>query len=116
MVTAVARFVPSSLLVDALMVEDDGITIRAVSDAARARCPLCGERADRVHSRVLRILADLPRASVVGHLRVQVRKFFCDNPGCPRRIFSERLSDVALPHARRTVASASRRAAYCSRP
>ena len=51
MVAPVARLVPPSLHVDVLLVGDDGLTIRAVSEAAAARCPLCGELAERVHSR-----------------------------------------------------------------
>ena len=31
-----------------------------------------------------------------------MRKFFCDNPTCPRQIFTERLLTVAAPWARRT--------------
>jgi transposase len=30
------------------------------------------------------------------------RRFFCDTPDCPRRIFTERLPGIARPHARRT--------------
>jgi transposase len=102
MVAAASRLIPSSLRVDALLVEDDGITIRAGSDAPDARCPLCGERADRVHSRATRTLADLPWAGITVHMRVQLRKFFCDTPVCPRRIFSERLGGIAQVSARRT--------------
>ena len=35
-------------------------------------------------------------------LKVQVCKFFCHNPACPRRIFTERLPAVAAPWARKT--------------
>jgi len=35
-------------------------------------------------------------------LQLQVRKFFCINPACLRRIFTERLPDVTVPWARRT--------------
>jgi transposase len=103
MVAASARLLPPSLAVDALVFdEDSGITIRAIVDGSAVRCPVCGELADRVHSHATRTIADLPWAQVTMRLRVQVRKFFCDNPSCPRRIFSERRSGVALPHARRT--------------
>jgi transposase len=103
MATATARFIPPLLRVDALMVADDELTIRTSSVATDVRCPLCGELAARVHSRPIRSLADLPWADVVVHLQVQVRKFFCDNLSCPRRIFSERLSGIAHPSARRTA-------------
>src|SRR5687767_15958476 len=102
MVAATARLIPPSLRVDALLVGDDGITIRVITEATAARCPLCGEPADRVHSRATRTLADLPWAGVVVRLQVQVRKLFCANPTCPRRIFSERLDGIAAVSARRT--------------
>ena len=102
MVGPVARLVPPSLRVEALVAGDDGLTIRLVSETAEARCPLCGEAADRIHSRATRTLADLPWAGVVVRLQVQVRKLFCETPTCPRRIFSERLAGIAAVAARRT--------------
>ena len=35
-------------------------------------------------------------------VRLRTRRWFCDNPHCERRIFTERLPTVALPHAQRT--------------
>ena len=35
-------------------------------------------------------------------MRVRVRKFFCDEPSCERRIFAERLGELARVHARST--------------
>lgn len=35
-------------------------------------------------------------------LQLQVCKFFCINPACLRRIFTERLLEVTVPWARRT--------------
>src|SRR5690349_15372624 len=67
MVAATARLIPPSLRVAALLVADDGITIRVITEAAAARCPLCGEPADRVHSRATRTLADLPWAGKPPH-------------------------------------------------
>ncbi len=96
------RLVPPSLHAEALLVGDDGLTIRVLAETAEVRCPLCGERADRVHSRATRTLADLPWAGAVVRLQVRIRKFFCDNSTCPRRIFSERLDGVAAVAARRT--------------
>ena len=36
-------------------------------------------------------------------VHLAVRKFFCRQAACPRRIFTERLPTVAAPYARRTV-------------
>lgn len=94
--------IPPSLHVETLLLTDGGLTILAASEVETAQCPLCGWRADRVHSRYMRTLADLPWATLAVGLRVRVRKFFCDNTACPRRIFVERLEGVAEVYAHRT--------------
>jgi transposase len=67
-----------------------------------ACCPLCGRRSRRVHSRYERTLADLPWGTHVVTVRLRVRRLFCRNSRCERRIFTERLPELALPWARRT--------------
>ncbi len=100
---AASFLVPSSLHVDALLLGDDGVTVRAVSQATGVRCPVCGEPSERVHSRYERTLAELPWARLAIHLQVRVRRFFCDNATCPRAIFAERLVGIAPAFAHRTV-------------
>jgi transposase len=75
--------IPRSLHAETMLFDEDGLTILASSETSDAPCPLCGERADRVHSRYVRVLADLPWATLAVHLRATVRKFFCDNPTPP---------------------------------
>jgi transposase len=41
-------------------------------------------------------------------LQLRVRKWFCHNRACPRRIFTERLPTIAAPWARRTLRLAQR--------
>jgi hypothetical protein len=65
MVSPGSRLVPPLLHVDALLVGEDGLTIRAVSEATEARCPHCDETADRVHSRSPRTLVDLYEPRVI---------------------------------------------------
>ncbi|MGZ3678869.1 MAG: ISL3 family transposase [Ktedonobacterales bacterium] len=79
-------------------------TITAVVEtvAASACCPLCGRPASRVHSRYVRSVADVPWHGVPFRLQLQVRRFFCDEPGCPRTIFAERLPGLVASHARKT--------------
>ena len=79
------------------------ITLTLISTPPRARCPLCSRASRRIHSRYQRTLADLPWATFQVRLEVRVRKFFCANKACQRRIFTERLPDVATPWARRTL-------------
>jgi hypothetical protein len=94
--------IPPSLHVETLLLGDDGLTILATADDETARCPLCGWRADRIHSRYVRTVADLPWATLAVRLRVHVRRFFCANDACPRTIFAERLTGVAQEAAPRT--------------
>ena len=102
MVPAASLPIPPSLRVEARLLGGDGVTIRAVSAATEVRGPVCGELADRVHSRYARTLADLPWAGFAVRLRVHVRRFFCADPACPRTVFAERLDGIAAAHARRT--------------
>lgn len=67
-----------------------------------ASCSRCGVPSCRIHSIYVRTLADLPVGTSLLHLRVRVRKFFCDNPDCSRRIFAECLPGITRPYARRT--------------
>lgn len=66
------------------------------------RCPLCKRRSTRVHSRYSRTLADLPISGCPVRLRVCVRRFFCRRRRCRRKVFVERLGELALVYARRT--------------
>jgi len=79
------------------------ITINLRARQATACCPLCGRRSKRVHSRYKRTLADLPWGEYAVTVRLSVRRLFCDNKQCERRLFAERLPDVAVPWARRTT-------------
>lgn len=90
-----------------LAVTDDLITITAVARRAAVRCPACGTRTTRVHSRCVHTLADLPWQGVRVRLRATVRRFFCDLPRCPRRIFAEPVPETAARYARRTARAAT---------
>jgi transposase len=82
------------------------LRVRAVQTSAS--CPLCATPARRIHSDYERTLADLPWAAYRVRLQLRVRKWFCRNRACQRRIFTERLPTVAAPWARRTLRLAQR--------
>ena len=84
------------------------ITLLVRSTQTRVPCPLCAIPARRIHSRYTRTLADLPWADYRVHLQLRVRKWFCCNRHCQRRIFTERLPTVTAPWARRTLRLAQR--------
>jgi transposase len=76
-------------------------TLEAV--APRGTCPNCGTWSEAVHSHYQRTIADLPWGGHSVRLHLRVRKFFCRQPACTRRIFTERLPHVVAPYARRTA-------------
>ena len=84
------------------------ITLVVRATQSTAPWPLCTTPAQRIHSHYERTLADLPWAQYRVCLQVRVRKWFCGNRHCPRRIFTERLPTVAAPWARRTLRLAQR--------
>ena len=84
------------------------LTLRVHSTQTHAPCPLCATPARRIHSDYERTLADLPWAQYRVRLQLRVRKWFCRNRACPRRIFTERLPTIAAPWARRTLRLAQR--------
>jgi transposase len=86
-----------------LTADANTITATVLATATSARCPLCGEPSSHVHSRYRRCLADLPWHGIALRLELHVRKFFCDQTECLRRVFTERLSEVVAPAARRTL-------------
>src|SRR5215472_3713053 len=90
------------LRVQRLIGTSEELTLVLASSRAEACCPLCGQATTRVHSRDPRTLQDLPWGHLRVRLRLQVQRFFCQNPGCARRIFTEPLPELAERYARRT--------------
>ncbi|MDP9480793.1 MAG: ISL3 family transposase [Actinomycetota bacterium] len=99
--TAKHRLLFKGLQPEGLSIEAGKVTIFASSGGSRARCPGCGRGSSRAHSRYSRTVADLPWHGIPVTIRARVRRFFCDEASCGRRIFCERLPDVAA-RARKT--------------
>jgi transposase len=101
---------PDSSLLTLLRIEVDEhvktITATATTTAPTACCPLCQQPSRRVQSRYVRTLADLPCSGQRVSWQVQVRRFWCQNAQCPRKLFCERLPTCAPPYARRTLRQA----------
>jgi transposase len=94
---------PSSLHLLHIEAEGNVITMVVRTTASEVKCPLCGSASTKVHSRYVRLLADLPWMGYAVRLKLHHRRFFCHNPECQRKIFAERLPNVAAPYARRTI-------------
>jgi transposase len=101
--TKLLAFLPAALALQRVDTAADRVTVSARVRAAEAACPLCGACSHRVHSRYRRCLRDLPWQGRQVRLELQVRRFRCADAGCPRRVFAERLPDVAAPRRQRTL-------------
>ncbi|MDQ3523414.1 MAG: ISL3 family transposase [Gemmatimonadota bacterium] len=95
-------FGEEKLQLQSLEIGVDYINFFAAIAAAIAQCPVCGCVSDRVHSHYRRTLSDLPWNGVPVILHLRVRRFFCDQSGCRRVIFAERIPEVAEDYARKT--------------
>jgi zinc-finger of transposase IS204/IS1001/IS1096/IS1165 len=65
-------------------------------------CPRCGAGSSRVHGRYERRLADAAVGGQQMVIRLRVRRFFCDVPGCPACTFAGQVEGLTTAYARRT--------------
>src|SRR5437588_1580064 len=93
----------ASLHLVRLEADEQFILAVVATTSSEAFCPLCQSRSERIHSRYVRCVADLPWAGWAVRLELHVRRFFCQNQECLRQIFTERLPSVVAPYARRTT-------------
>jgi transposase len=92
----------SDLVIEQVSITNDvTVTVRAASPTAS--CPCCGTISKRVQSRYTRTLRDLPASGRLVHLIVRVRRFFCQESTCVRKIFAERFSSLTLPRVKFTL-------------
>ena len=94
---------PSGLEMIACSRQEGMLCVSLLSTQPVSDCPVCGSAATRIHSRYQRRLTDLPSTGQPVRVLLTVRKFFCDVPTCPRKIFTERLAPFVAPWARVTA-------------
>ncbi|MBO0783805.1 MAG: ISL3 family transposase [Ktedonobacteraceae bacterium] len=79
------------------------LVVEAVSTSLTARCPTCGESSQHIHSYYLRSPQDLPVSGYSVRLHLRARRFRCQNQGCSRKTFVERLPEVVPLYSQRTT-------------
>jgi transposase len=92
---------PGILILDCIEREADRFRL-VVHVEQQPLCPGCGEVSRSRHSRYRRCLQDFPWQGVSVQLWVTARRFRCRNSSCPRKIFCERLPEVAQVYGRQT--------------
>lgn len=70
------------------------LVVSACSQSLQATCPACQNLSNRVHSYYTRSPADLPSSGRPVQLVLRVRRFRCQNPGCHKHTFAERLPSL----------------------
>ncbi len=90
------------LRIDQFTITASALVLEVISTQPVCCCPLCGQPSEQIHSRYRRVVADVPCGNRPVRLHLEVRKFFCRNTSCLRKIFTERLPELLQPSARMT--------------
>ena len=94
---------PDGLRVERIELQGDLVVIVVVSVRPSSCCPLCAQASSQVHSQYQRTLRDVSCGGRKVVLHLFVRKFFCRNQDCARKIFTERLLPFVRPWAQVTT-------------
>jgi transposase len=94
---------PEGMLVEQIQITENGLVIAVVATHPTSCCPLCSEMSSSIQSHYRRVLRDVPCAGRRVQLLLTVRKFYCRNPLCQRKVFTERLPTFVEPWARTTI-------------
>lgn len=94
---------PEGMLIDQIQITENSLLIAVVATYPASCCPLCSEVSWSLHSHYRRVLRDAPCAGRRVQLVLTMRKFYCRNPLCERKVFTERLPAFVEPWARMTI-------------
>src|ERR1700737_4839329 len=93
---------PDGLEMTSVSKTADEVVVCVTSCRSSSPCPQCAMSSSAVHSSYNRHPRDLPCIGRPIRLVLTVRKFFCRNPGCSRKVFTERLPDFIAASSRLT--------------
>jgi transposase len=93
---------PSTLAVEKVERNPQGLTVYVYATTSSVSCPRCGTAGSRIHSRYFRTVADLTCVGQRLTLKLLVRKWVCPLSSCPQRIFAEQFAGLVRRYARMT--------------
>lgn len=70
-------------------IDEDHVTIVIESTQEKNVCPYCGIESEKIHSYRIRKFTDLPIDGYKVNVHLRCKKFFCINPECNHKTFSE---------------------------
>jgi len=82
-------------------INDGIINVLVCSRRSDVQCPYCGTLSFRIHSTYERCFQDLPIQGHKVYINIANRKYFCDNPNCPKKTFAESF-DCLKPKAKKS--------------
>ena len=94
---------PKGMLIEEVQATETSLSLMVRATHPTSCCPLCGKGSSSIHSHYQRRLSD---ASCVGRqvqLTLIVRRFYCRNRLCGRKVFTERIPRFVNPWARITI-------------
>ena len=93
---------PEGLEMTSISDTAEELLIGVTSHRSSSPCPQCAMPSSAIHSSSRRHPRDLPCVGRPIRLVFTVRKFFCRNPDCSRKVFTERLPDFIETSSRLT--------------
>ena len=93
---------PEGLELTSISQTAEELLVHVSSHRASSPCPQCAMPSSAIHSSYQRHPRDLPCVGRPIRLVFTVRKFFCRNPDCSRKVFTERLPDFIEASSRLT--------------
>src|SRR2546421_10831117 len=94
---------PDGMRISQIQTTENGLVIAIDATHPTSCCPLCAERSSSIHSHYRRVVRDAPCGGRRVQLVLTVRKFYCRNPLCERKVFTERFPAFVEPWARMTI-------------
>jgi transposase len=93
---------PEGLEMTSISETSEELLVRVTSHCSSSLCPQCSAPSSAIHRYYRRHPRDLPCTGRPIRLLLTVRKFFCRNPDCSRKVFTERLPDFLEVSSRLT--------------
>src|SRR5437868_10820283 len=93
---------PDGLEITSVSETAEGVLVHVTSQRSSSLCPQCAMSSSAIHSSYCRHPRDLPCVGRPIRLVLEVRKFFCRNPDCSCKVFTERLPDFIEASSRLT--------------
>lgn len=93
---------PDDLEITSVSDSPEEVLVHVTSSRSSSPCPQCSTPSSAIHSSYCRHPRDLPCVGRPIRLELTVRKFFCRNPNCSRKVFTERLPDFIEASSRLT--------------